>query len=180
MEEREQPHGAGADRAHLGLPVQARDAGGVAAQELRGEVAQRAHDERLDQLDLLEEVGGAVLDLGRLGIAIARRAAFQEVQDEHLPAVQPDLPEQLVQQLPRLADEGQALPVLVGSRGLAHEHQVGIRVAVPEHHGGAGVSQRTARALPGLEPDLLERLAPLRGSRHTSILATPSDDSRAA
>ena len=38
-----------------------------------------------------------------------------------------------VRSWPGAAHEGQALLVLVGSRGLAHEHQAGLRVALAEH-----------------------------------------------
>src|SRR5262249_31162834 len=36
------------------------------------------------------------------------------------------------EQLTRLADEGQALLVLVGARRFAHEHQLGVRTSLPE------------------------------------------------
>src|SRR5205085_4579023 len=122
----------------------------------------------------------ARFDLARLRVAVAGRPAFDDVRHEHLPAVQPDLAQQLVQQLPGLAHEGQALTVLVGPRRLADEHEVRVRVAVAEHHRGAAVGQRAARALPGLEPDLLERLAPLRRSRHAPSLAAAGDGPGAA
>ena len=50
-------------------------------------------------------------------------------------ARQPDLAEQLVEQLARLADERDALLVLVRPGRLADEHQVGVRVARPEDNG---------------------------------------------
>ena len=54
--DRVQPHRALAQRQHLGLPVQARDPGRVAAQQLRREVAERADHGRLDQLDLAQQI----------------------------------------------------------------------------------------------------------------------------
>ena len=65
MEERVQPHRARPDHPHLRPAVQPRDPGRVAAQQLRREVAQRADDLRLDQLELAEQVLLAVLDLDR-------------------------------------------------------------------------------------------------------------------
>ena len=51
--------------------------GRVAAQQLGREVAQRADDARLDQLDLAEEVLLAVLDLLGMRIAVAGRPALE-------------------------------------------------------------------------------------------------------
>ena len=62
-------------------------------------------------------------------------------------ALEPDLPEQLVEQLARPAHEREPLLVLVQARRLAHEHQVGVGVAGAEHQLGAGLDQRAARAV---------------------------------
>ena len=48
-------------------------------------------------------------------------------------ALESDLLQQLVQQPARAPDERQALLVLAGARRLAHEHQLGVRVAGAEH-----------------------------------------------
>ena len=70
-------------RADLLAAVQARDPGRrVAAQQLGGEVAERAHDPRRDQLELAEQVLLAVLDLLRQRVAVAGRPALQDVRDE--------------------------------------------------------------------------------------------------
>ncbi len=65
----------------------------------------------------------------RVGITVSRRPALQGVGDEYVAPLHPDLPQQLVEQLARLADERQPLLVLVGSRRLTDEHQLGVRVA---------------------------------------------------
>ena len=83
MEDRVQPHGARAEHEHLGLTVQARDPGRVAAQQLRREVAERADHRRLDQLDLTQQVLLAVLDLDRQRVAVAGGPAVVH----HAPAV---------------------------------------------------------------------------------------------
>ena len=52
-----------------------------------------------------EQVVLAGVDLGRLRVAVAGRPALQDVRDEDVVARQPDLAEELVEQLARLADE---------------------------------------------------------------------------
>ena len=97
-----------------------------------------------------------------LRVAVAGRPAFEDVRDEHVRARQPDLAEQRVQQAAGLADERQALLVLVGARRLADEHQVGVGVARAEHDGGPGRGQlRAARAVLRDLEDGLELLAAL-------------------
>ena len=133
MVERVEQHAAAADRRLLLLAVHARDPELPAGEELRREVAERRDDHRLDQLDLAEEVALARLDLVRLRVAVAGRPALEDVRDVDVAARHPDLREQLLEQLPGLADERQALLVLVEARRLADEHQVGVRIAGAEH-----------------------------------------------
>ena len=54
---------------------------GLAGEQLRGEVAERAHHLRADQLDLCEEVPLAGLDLLGLRVAVPGRAALEHVGD---------------------------------------------------------------------------------------------------
>ena len=69
-------------RAHvLRLAVHAGDADLLAREQLRREVAERRDDARLDQLDLPEEVRLAGLDLVGHGVAVAGRAALDDVRD---------------------------------------------------------------------------------------------------
>ena len=76
--ERVQPHVARPDLADLLAPVEPRDAGPrVVAQQLRREVAERADDARLDQLELAEQVVLAGVDLARQRIAVAGRPALR-------------------------------------------------------------------------------------------------------
>ncbi len=162
MKERVQANRAAADRDDLRLAVQSRDAGRIAAQELRGEVAERADHARRDQLDLAHEVARAVLDLGRQRVAVAGRPAFQDVRDEDVRAREPHSGEQLVEQPARRADERDAALVLLRARRLADEHQVGVRVARAEDDLRARARQlRAARAPAGLVGDRLELLAAL-------------------
>ena len=123
--------------------MDARDPERAAREELRREVAERRDDARLDQLDLAEEVRLAGLDLVRLRVAVARRAALQDVRDVDVAArVRPIPSSRLLEQLARLADERDALLVLVEAGRLADEHQVGVRVARAEDDLGAALGER--------------------------------------
>ena len=132
MVERVENHAVAAERRLLLLPVNARDPERPAGEELRREVAERRDDLRLDQLDLLPEMALARLDLVRLRVAVPGRAALQDVRYVDVLAPKADSGEQLLQQLPGLADERHALLVLVEARRLADEHQVGVRMARAE------------------------------------------------
>jgi hypothetical protein len=167
MEDRVQPERSRADRADLGAPVQTGDARRVAAQQLRREVPEAADHLGPDQVELPEQVVLAGVDLLRQGVAVPRRAAFEDVRNEHVRPGQPDLLQQLVEQPPRLAHEWQAALVLAGAGGLADEHQVGVGVARAEHHGLArGGELGALLAGAGLLPDGLELVAPLRRIAH--------------
>jgi predicted short-subunit dehydrogenase-like oxidoreductase (DUF2520 family) len=117
-----------------------------AGQQLRGEIAERADHARLDQLDLLVQVGLAGVDLVRQRVAVARRTALEDVGDEHVAPLQADLAQQLVEQLAGPPHERQPLEVLLLTGGLPDEHQVGVGVAGPEDDLGAPLVQRAACA----------------------------------
>ena len=109
------------------------------------------------------------------GSRLPRRPAFQDVDDEDVRPRQPDLAEQLVEQLPGLADERHALLVLVGPGRLADEHQVGVGVAGAEDHGLAGRGElRAARADRRLPVDGLELLAAFLRAGHGTRVAPPA------
>src|SRR3954449_2867097 len=122
MEQREKLDGAAGHLAFLRAPVHLGDAGRVAGEELGREVPERADDLRLDQLDLAIQVGLAGLDLLGQRVPVAGRPAADDVGDEDLRALDPDLQEQLIQELPGASDERQALLILLSSGGLANEH----------------------------------------------------------
>ncbi len=146
MVQRIEQHLAAAECRLLLLAVHLRDPERPTGQELRREVAERRDDRRLDQLDLLEEVALAGLDLVGLRVAVPGRPALQDVRYVHVGTGHPDLREQLLEQLARLADERQPLPVLVEARRLADEHQVGVRIAGAEHHLCTALREPAARA----------------------------------
>ena len=91
-------------------------------------------------------MGLAGADLGRQRVAVARRPALEHVGDEDVVAREADPLQQRVEELAGLADEGDALLVLVVAGGLAHEHEVGVGVAVADHHLGAAVAEGAAHA----------------------------------
>ena len=151
----------------------------------------------LDQLDLAQQVLVAVLDLERLGVAVAGRPALQGVRDEHVGALRARSPRAAVSSsLPGPADEREALLVLAGAGRLADEHQVGVGVAGAEDDGLAGRGQLgAARAGARLREHLLERLAALepgvcspelhrrmlvlpRGAQPPRVRDDPRDESR--
>ena len=171
MKQRVQAHRARADHEDLGLAVQLRDAGRVAAQELRREVAQRADDARLDELDLAHEVLRAVLDLPRQRVAVAGRPAAQDVGDEDIGAREPDLSEQLVEQLAGGAHERDSLLVLLRARRLPDEHEVGVGVAGSEDDLRAGARELgAARTDPRLAEDRGELGAALLPGGHNAMV----------
>src|SRR5258707_12235806 len=70
MVERIEEHPARAENHLLLAAMHAGDAERLAGQELRGEVPERRHEPRLDQLDLVEEMRLAGRDLLRQRVAI--------------------------------------------------------------------------------------------------------------
>ena len=146
MEDRIQGDRAPAQHHLLLAAVHLRDPVRLAGEQLGCEVAERRDQPRLNQLDLLPEMGLARLDLLRLRVAVARRAALQDVRHVHVAAREADPLEQLAEQLAGGADERHALLVLVEPGRLAHEHQVGDRRAGAEDDLGAGRGQRAAGA----------------------------------
>ena len=118
----------------------------LTGQELGREVAERPDEPGLDQLDLPEEVALAGFDLVQHRVAVPRRPALDHVRDVDVFPGHADPVEQLVEELPRLADEREALLVLVKARRLADEHEIGLRIADSEDDLRAALGQAAARA----------------------------------
>jgi hypothetical protein len=146
VKDRVERHRVAAEEHVLRLPVDLRDPGRPAREELRREVAERADQLRLDQLDLPPEVRLARFDLLRQRVPVPGRAALQDVRDVDLVAHQPDPVEQLREELARGADERHALLVLVEARCLADEHQLRRRRACAEHDLRPAACERALRA----------------------------------
>jgi len=121
--------------------------------ETSREITQRNYDSGSHVTQLGLEPRRAGLDLIRKGVSIGRRAALQDVDDGHTSAVEPDLTEQLVEQLTRRPHEGPALLVLVEAGGLPDEAEVRVEVAVGPHDLGPALSQSALGANQGLLAD---------------------------
>ncbi len=128
--------------------AQARDGLGRLQQPVGAELAETDQHARTDRPDLLLEERLAGQDLGRLGIAVLRRTALDHVRDEHVLARHAQaLLDDVRQQLSGPAHEREPLLVLFGPRRLAHEHQLGLRVALAEHDRLAARGERAAVAV---------------------------------
>ena len=134
---------------------------------------------RLDQLDGAVQVGTASLDLVGLRVAVAGRAAPENVGDEHVVACDPDLGEKLRQQSSGAPHKRLALAVLLRAWALADEHQAGVGVTRAEHHLGPGLRQTALGAHGRLAVDLDEPLAALGGLRHSIRRSSSSEPRRA-
>src|SRR5688572_5858811 len=113
-------------------PAQPRDRIHRLEQRLGGELAERHDHARLDDVDLPEQVGLALLHFVGFRIAIAGRPALDDVGDVDLIARQADGLDDLGQQLPGTAHEGLAPLVFFLARRLTDEHQPRFRVADAE------------------------------------------------
>src|SRR5439155_24351949 len=101
--------------------------------------------------ELLVEPRPARGELCGQRVTVARWTAEHGVRDVALVAGEPHLlPDEAVEELARAAHEGQTLLVLLGARALAHEHEVGVRVAHAEHDLRASPGEGTARTGRGL------------------------------
>ena len=113
-------------------------------------------------VDLLIEEVTAGVDLDGLWVAVARRAALDDVRDVDVASVEPGGLEQRREQASGGADERLAFAILVLARSLAHRHHARGHRAVPGHGLNAREVQRAcgARAHPPVE------LEDLFGRRH--------------
>ena len=123
--------------------------------------AESDHNRRIEDLELAPQIRGASRDLGRLRVAVARRPAFDDVGDEHVLAPPANAFEQLVEQTASSADERPTLLVLVVARAFAHEHHLGVGMALPRHSQGALLMERAAGADSDLGCYLIESLSAL-------------------
>src|SRR5215510_3174324 len=104
--------------------VDARDRSLAGHQALQRVPSQDQHDLRIDQVELLLEIGRARLNLVRHRVAVHRRPALQHVGDVDVAATHADAGQQGVEQLARGANERLALPVLVEARSFADDHHI--------------------------------------------------------
>ena len=95
---------------------------------------------------------------------------FDDVGDVHLRAVDLDLLERLVEQLPGRADEGMALDVLAVARLLADEDHVGVSTTLAEDRLRAALPEWAGLALGGRLAQLLQA-RPRRDERRRGAVA---------
>ena len=162
-----------ADHLFLGCTAHLGDPGRVRGEQLGGEVAESCDHPRLDQVDLALEIGPTGIDLLRLRVPVPRRPALQDIRDEDVLPLQPDPLQQLREEAAGPADEREALAILLGAGGLAHEHQVRVRVAGSEDNPVAGLRERTPLADGGLVIGLDQLLAAGHRRRSRSTSAPP-------
>ena len=114
---------------------------------LGSDAAQTDHDLGPQQAELLPQPRHTGLALGGQRVAVLGRAAFDDVGDVAVGgAVEVDGKKVFVQQLAAAAHEGQALLVLALAGAFAHEQDLGVLHALPEHDAAAGGVQRAALA----------------------------------
>jgi hypothetical protein len=87
-----------------------------------GVPTQRHDNPWLDDVNLSVQVVVAGSHFNRLRIAVTRGAALDDVRDEHAPAVNPNLVEELAQKTPGSPDKWKALLVFMETGGFADEH----------------------------------------------------------
>ena len=146
----------------VNAPAQARDRRVGFEQRRCRALAQRDDQLRPDQRGLAVEIGTARLDLARLGRAIVRRPALEDVGDvDVLTALHSEGRQHVVEEPARLPDEGLAPGVLFAPRRLADEQPVGVDVA----HSGDGSVPGAREPACGARVDVRREIAPLERSR---------------
>ena len=135
-----------------------------------GEVPERHDHRRLHVGELGLEVRTARIDLVLLGVPVTRGPALHHVDDRRGRAIEPDIRQKLVEQLPGSPDEGDALFVFMEPRALADEQQIRIEVPVRPDHVRAPLSQAALRTDEGLSLDVLDRGVGGEGLGHPPTL----------
>lgn len=115
----------------------------VPSQEvLRGRVAQGDDEQRSDKPDLGREPICTGIDLCPCRHTILRRAALDDVGDEHIVTLDLHRLQNLCELLASLADKRTPRPILGLPGALPDEHQIGLGMALSKHHVRTGIRQR--------------------------------------
>lgn len=122
-------------RGWIGLPAatQTHDPLFGTKQLLGCRAAQKDQHFGIDQLDMAMDERTHHFALVKAGLAIARRAPWQDIGDIGICAVPLDRGHHLVQQLPCAAHEGKALHILIPPRRFTDKHQVRFWIAISEN-----------------------------------------------
>ncbi len=118
---------------------------------------ERHDDGRVEHVELASKVRLARCDLVCFGIAVVGWTALHDVRDEHVLAAPADRSEQADQQIAGTADERASLAVLVETRTLTDENDLGRGITFTGHGLRAGLVETTPGARPYLAGDDLER-----------------------
>ena len=136
--------------------------------------AQRHDQGRVEDLELALEVRRAGRDLVGLRVAVVGRAALHDVRDEDLVAAPAERAQVLRQELAGATDERPAEPILVESRALADEHDLGVGAALAGDGVRAGLMEAAAGAGADLGRHVVERhLALVVGHADPPATAAP-------
>lgn len=111
----------------------------------------------LHELDLALQVRLAVSHLIQVRVPIVGRAALQHVGDKHLAPCQTQRQQHAIQQLPCPANERFSLPILIGTRGFAHDHPL----CLPVTHSENGLGARTVQIAQGAAHNPLAQRLPI-------------------
>src|SRR5438067_2101829 len=139
------------------LASQLRDPELRAEERLRCEVAHRENHFRPKELELPHEIRRTRFDLVLFRVAIPRRAVLQDVADEYVLAAQANGREDLGKELSRRTDERESGRVLLASRRLADDDEIGVRVALARNGILRAAVQRTTRASGHGAREIVER-----------------------
>ena len=104
---------------------------------LRRNAPDSKHGTRCNQLDLASQIRRAARGFSRRRITIIRRPALENIRDEYIFAREPNGTQHRIQQTPGPPDKGFSLPIFVGARCLANNHQVGIALSDTEYRLGS-------------------------------------------
>jgi hypothetical protein len=125
---------------------------------LCGEGPKGDDDFRTDGAELFQEERLARLDLRRKRISVAGGTTFKDVADVDVVAAETHRLDDPGEELPRLADEGYSLEVLVPPRCLADEDDPRLRVSGPKDERGPGRAESAAGASFQFRPESIEAL----------------------
>ena len=119
----------------------------IGLDQAHGRNAAEANDHLgLQQAHLLAQIPDAGIFLGGQGIAVLRRAAFENVGNIYIFARNIHSGKEFIQQLPRAANKRGARKILLLSGGFAHEQELGRAAARAENAIGSRGRKGTRRA----------------------------------
>ena len=112
---------------------------------------------RLDGVELAKKKRRAGCDLVRFGLAIAGRAALDDVADVDVAAIEAHGLDHLREKFARTADERQALRVFISAWAFTDEDKLRLRIAIAEDDGVTRTVQFAASAFAEIVTDLQQR-----------------------